>query len=65
MPKVGELIRGRYKVTGIAGKGVFSCVVKAVDTRPTKKEYELVAIKIIRMFDIMKVSGEKEREIVA
>ena len=31
-PQVGELIRNRYKVKGMAGKGVFSCVVKAIDT---------------------------------
>jgi len=60
-PKAGELIRDRYKVTSIAGKGVFSCVVKALDLRPLKKEYEQVAIKIIRMYDIMRQSGEKER----
>jgi serine/threonine-protein kinase PRP4 len=29
-PKIGEFI-GRYRVTEIAGKGVFSCVVRAVD----------------------------------
>jgi|LauGreDrversion4_2_1035121.scaffolds.fasta_scaffold487369_1 serine/threonine-protein kinase PRP4 len=59
---VGELIKSRYKVKGIAGRGVFSCVVKATDTcHPQQIE---VAIKIIRMFDIMRESGEKEREIV-
>jgi hypothetical protein len=31
---VGELIKNRYKVKGVAGKGVFSCVVKAQDTMP-------------------------------
>jgi serine/threonine-protein kinase PRP4 len=30
-PKVGEMINQRFKVKGIAGKGVFSCVVKALD----------------------------------
>jgi serine/threonine-protein kinase PRP4 len=41
---------------------VFSCVVKATDTlSPSNMQ---VAIKIIRMFDIMRESGEKEREIV-
>ena len=54
------MIRGRYKANGIAGRGVFSCVVKATD-QTTNTE---VAIKIIRMFDIMRESGEKERDIV-
>ena len=47
-------------MTCIAGRGVFSCVVKAADTLSG----QLVAIKIIRMFDVMRESGEKEREIV-
>lgn len=63
-PKIGEIIRNRYRVSGIAGKGVFSCVVKAFDSNAVKKEYEQVAIKIIRMYDIMRQSGEKEKEIV-
>ena len=73
LPKVGELIKDRYKVSGVAGKGVFSCVVKATDLKPqprpnhssTSQASDQVAIKIIRMFDIMKQSGEKEREIVS
>eukprot|EP00347_Sterkiella_histriomuscorum_P018165 403346545 len=64
LPKVGELIRGKYKVSGIAGKGVFSCVVKALDINPVKKEYELVAIKIIRLHDMMRQSGVQEIETV-
>jgi serine/threonine-protein kinase PRP4 len=43
---------------------VFSCVVKAIDSTPANPQYQEVAIKIIRMFDIMRESGEKEREIV-
>ena len=58
---MGELIKGRYKVKGLAGRGVFSCVVKATDTTQSSME---VAIKIIRMFDIMRESGEMERDIV-
>ena len=51
-PKTGEMIQNRYRVTGVAGKGVFSCVVKAVDTGST--EQKLVAIKIIRnKFEVM------------
>ena len=46
------MIQNRYRVTGVAGKGVFSCVVKAVDTGST--EQKLVAIKIIRnKFEVM------------
>jgi len=46
----------------VAGKGVFSCVVRAIDTQ-TKIE---VAIKVMRTkFDVMRTSGEKEREIVS
>lgn len=54
------MIRNRYLVKGIAGRGVFSCVAKALDTVSQVE----VAIKIIRMFDIMRESGEKERDIV-
>jgi serine/threonine-protein kinase PRP4 len=54
------MVRGRYKVTGMAGRGVFSCVVKAADSVNNTQ----VAIKIIRMFDIMRESGEKERDMV-
>lgn len=43
---------------------MFSCVVKATDTAPANSLHTEVAIKIIRMFDIMRESGEKEREIV-
>lgn len=58
------MIKDRYKVKGVAGKGVFSCVVKAKDTKAGNPKYEEVAIKIIRMFDIMRASGEKEKDIV-
>jgi hypothetical protein len=34
-PSVGELILNRYKVKGTAGRGVFSCVVKATDLKQT------------------------------
>mmetsp|Transcript_12625 Transcript_12625/g.12438 ORF Transcript_12625/g.12438 Transcript_12625/m.12438 type:complete len:101 (+) Transcript_12625:32-334(+) len=61
-PKSGEVIKDKYKVLSIAGKGVFSCVVKALDiTSPQPKE---VAIKIIRKIDITRQSGEKEIEVV-
>ena len=63
-PTVGEIVKGRYRVSGIAGRGVFSFVVKALDATPAGPQYQEVAIKIIRMFDIMRESVEKEREIV-
>ena len=50
-------------MTEIAGKGVFSCVVRA-NKIGTDEEVE-VAIKIMRTkFEVMRVSGLKEREIV-
>lgn len=59
------MICNRYKVKCVAGKGVFSCVVKAIDAHlPSHHAHSIVAIKIIRMFDIMRESGEKERDIV-
>ena len=30
-PKAGEIILNKYRILGIAGKGVFSCVVKAIN----------------------------------
>jgi hypothetical protein len=33
LPRIGEIINERYRTTSIAGKGVFSCVVKAIDTK--------------------------------
>jgi serine/threonine-protein kinase PRP4 len=47
---LGELLDGRYNVQSNLGKGVFSAVVRATDTR---KNGELVAIKIIRANDTM------------
>jgi hypothetical protein len=29
VPRIGEIIQDKYQVTSIAGKGAFSCVVKA------------------------------------
>ena len=50
-----------YKVTDIAGKGVFSCVVRALKL-DSKEE---VAIKIMRTkFEVMRISGLKECDIV-
>ena len=53
-PKTGEIIQGKYRVTGMAGKGVFSCVVKAIDLESTDQAKE-VAIKIMRTkFEVMR-----------
>ena len=49
-PKTDEVLNQRYKVIDVAGKGVFSCVVRATDL--TKKDSDssnkIVAIKIMR-----------------
>lgn len=33
LPRIGEIINGRYINKCIAGRGVFSCVVKAIDSQ--------------------------------
>ncbi|OII75265.1 uncharacterized protein cubi_03744 [Cryptosporidium ubiquitum] len=54
---IGEIIGNRYKVSSNStGKGMFSTVVKCVDME-TQNE---VAIKIIRINDMMRSTGEKE-----
>ena len=60
-PKIGEIINSQFKVTEVAGKGVFSCVVRATKLDSSGLE---VAIKIMRTkLEVMRVSGLKEREI--
>lgn len=54
--RIGELINGRYHVQQNLGKGMFSSVVRAIDSDTGK----LVAIKIIRQNDTMKKAGLKE-----
>lgn len=54
--RLGELINGRYHVQQNLGKGMFSSVVRATDS---KMGY-LVAIKIIRQNDTMRKAGMKE-----
>ncbi|KAL4958281.1 kinase-like domain-containing protein [Aspergillus filifer] len=58
--RIGELINGRYHVTQNLGKGMFSSVVRAMDSETNK----LVAIKIIRQNDTMKKAGLKEINIL-
>lgn len=53
---LGELINGRYHVQQNLGKGMFSSVVRATDSKTGK----LVAVKIVRNNDTMKKAGLKE-----
>lgn len=55
---LGELIDGRYHVQTNLGKGVFSAVVRALDTKTDR----LVAIKVIRKQESMYKAGLKEIE---
>jgi serine/threonine-protein kinase PRP4 len=57
---LGELLDGRYHVQANLGKGMFSAVVRAEDS----KTGALVAIKIIRNNETMKKAGWKEIEIL-
>lgn len=54
--RLGELINGRYHVQQNLGKGMFSSVVRATDS----KNGNLVAIKIIRQNETMRKAGMKE-----
>jgi len=60
IPKTDEVIGDKYKVISIAGKGVFSCVLKAVNTLTQ----ETVAIKIIKTHEVMTRAGLNEIEIL-
>ncbi|KAH0542687.1 hypothetical protein FGG08_002920 [Glutinoglossum americanum] len=57
---LGELLDGRYHVQTNLGKGMFSSVVRAMDSKSQK----LVAIKLIRNNETMKKAGVKEIEIL-
>jgi len=54
---LGELLNNRYVVQASLGKGMFSSVVRCVDTQEPGK---LVAIKILRHNDAMRKAGLKE-----
>lgn len=54
--RLGELYNGRYHVQQNLGKGMFSSVVRATDS----KTGNTVAIKIIRQNDTMRKAGMKE-----
>ncbi|KAI9821361.1 MAG: U4/U6 small nuclear ribonucleoprotein prp4 [Thelocarpon impressellum] len=57
---LGELLDGRYHVQANLGKGMFSGVVRAMDSKTRK----LVAIKLIRNNETMRKAGMKEIEIL-
>ncbi|KKZ62630.1 serine/threonine-protein kinase PRP4 [[Emmonsia] crescens] len=57
---LGELVDGRYHVQQNLGKGMFSSVVRATDSKTGK----LVAVKIIRNNDTMRKAGMKEIELL-
>ncbi|KAH0551358.1 hypothetical protein GP486_007426, partial [Trichoglossum hirsutum] len=57
---LGELLDGRYHIQTNLGKGMFSSVVRAMDSKSQK----LVAIKLIRNNETMKKAGAKEIEIL-
>merc|ERR1719440_841374 len=60
--KIGELMDDRYKVTeDMCGKGTFSNVIKAVDTKQSNMQ---VAIKVMRCNDMMRKAAEREIEIL-
>jgi len=58
--RAGEVFNHRYKIMGYTGQGVFSNVVRAVDTIDGGK----VAIKIIRNNDLMYRAAVKEMETI-
>jgi len=65
--KVGEVLEDRYSIyETLAGRGVFSNVVKAKDKKERNEDghHPNVAIKIIRSNDMMKKAAEKEVEIL-
>lgn len=52
----GERLDDRYKILEVLGKGMFAVVVRAEDS----KAKQMVAIKIVRNNNAMKISTEKE-----
>ncbi|KAJ1992298.1 U4/U6 small nuclear ribonucleoprotein prp4 [Dimargaris cristalligena] len=58
---LGELFDGHYRVYNILGKGVFSTVFKAQDTRNNDLD---VAIKVLRNNEVMYRAGQKEAGIL-
>ncbi|CAD5325716.1 unnamed protein product [Arabidopsis thaliana] len=62
--QLGELLDDRYEIVATHGKGVFSTVVRAKDTKPELGEPEEVAIKIIRNNETMHKAGQAEIRIL-
>ena len=58
--RVGEMLMGRFEVTGEVGRGVFSTVLLATDTQSQKE----VAIKVIRANDLMYKTAQIETVIL-
>ncbi|KAJ2460954.1 U4/U6 small nuclear ribonucleoprotein prp4 [Coemansia sp. RSA 2424] len=58
---IGELLGDRYLVQSFLGQGVFSSVVKAVDTKNSEAP---VAVKIIRQHELMYKAGVKEKKML-
>ncbi|KAJ2828608.1 U4/U6 small nuclear ribonucleoprotein prp4 [Coemansia sp. 'formosensis'] len=58
---IGEMLDDRYLVQAFLGQGVFSSVVKAVDT---KNNDAPVAIKVIRQNETMYKAGIKEKKML-
>jgi len=56
---IGDTIKN-YKITSVAGRGVFGTVVKAIIEDSSRE----VAIKIVRNREEYRVSGEKERTVL-
>jgi len=55
----GDLLDGRYKVVGAAGRGVFSTVLRVRDTVSGNRE---LVVKVIRNNEVMRKAGEQELE---
>lgn len=60
---IGERIGDRFQVMGIVGKGVFSTVLKCLDTRAGDGT-ATVALKMIRNNDTMRRAAEREKSIL-
>lgn len=54
--RIGEVLNGRYQIQSTLGRGMFSGVIRALDT--TTKEY--VAIKMMRNNDALRKGGYTE-----
>lgn len=60
---VGEVLEGRYRVMGTAGRGVFSCVLICEDALSEPEANLRVAIKVLKNNDTMRRAGMKELDL--